>query len=211
MKIIDAEQRSEAWFAARAGRITGSRAADILAKIKTGEAAARRDYRLQLAVERLTGKPQESGFCNAEMQRGIDLEPMARAQYEGRSGNFVRQTGFCQHDDLLAGCSLDGDIDEFEGILELKVPKSSTHIEYLKGARLPPAYIPQITHNLWISGAAYCDFVSFDDRMPPGLEYFCVRVHINELSIPDYQKAALAFLDEVEAEHQALLALRGAA
>lgn len=210
MKVIDAEQRSAAWFAARAGRITGSRAADVLAKIKSGEAAARRDYRLQLAVERLTGLPQESGYINADMQRGIDLEPQARAMYEARSGNIVRQTGFCQHDELLVGCSLDGDIEEFFGILELKVPKSSTHVEYLKGQRLPPAYVPQVTHNLWVTGAQFCDFVSYDDRMPEGLQYFCVRVKREDLDIAGYVAEVHKFLAEIDAEYQALLALKAA-
>ncbi len=210
MRVIDHEQRTPGWFQARAGRVTGSRAADVLAKIKSGEAAARRDYRLQLAVERLTGLPQESGYINAEMQRGIDLEPIARAQYEARSGNFVRQTGFCQHEELLAGCSLDGDIEEFFGILELKVPKSATHISYLRAQRLPSEYIPQITHNLWITGAQFCDFVSFDDRLPEGLQYFCIRVKREELDIPSYVAEVQKFLAEVEAEHQALLALRAA-
>jgi hypothetical protein len=119
MRIVDAAQRSPEWFAARAGKVTGSRAADVLAKVKSGEAAARRDYRLQLAVERITGTPMENGFVSADMQRGIDLEATAAARYEAATGHLLRHTGFLAHDTLAAGCSLDGDVDDFTGIVEI--------------------------------------------------------------------------------------------
>jgi hypothetical protein len=156
--IIEHEQRSPEWFLARAGRLTGSRASDVLAKIKTGEAAARRDYRLQLAAERLTGLPQESDFVNAAMQRGIDCEPIAFAAYEAATGEMVRRTGFICASEQMIGCSLDGDVSDFAGIIELKCPKTATHISYLKAGCMPPAHIPQLTHNLWVTGAEWCDF-----------------------------------------------------
>lgn len=209
-QIIEAEQRSEIWFAARAGRATGSKAGDILAKIKTGEAAARRDYRLQLAVERLTGKPQEGGYVNAEMQRGIDLEPAARLAYEAETGIIVRETGFLAMVDHLAGCSLDGDIETFKGVVGFKCPKSATHVEYIKGCRLPPTYIPQATHEMWVTGAEWYDFCSFDDRLPEGLQFFRVRVERSEFDITGYEKELLKFLAEVEEEVAALSKLRAA-
>lgn len=211
MKIVTAEQRSPEWFAARAGRLTGSRAADMMAKIKSGEAAARRDYRLQLAVERLTGRPMESGFVSAEMQRGIDLEPAARARYEAEVGAVVRQTGFVIGDAEWTGCSLDGDVDEFAGIVELKCPKSTTHVRYLEGGELPADYRHQVTHNLWVTGAEFCDFVSFDDRLPSGLDWFHVRVYAKDLGLDAYAADAAKFLAEVEAEVARLSALRRAA
>lgn len=210
-QIIEAEQRSEEWFAARAGRATGSRAADILAKIKSGEAAARRDYRVQLAVERIIGRPQEDGYVSKDMQRGIDREPAMVAAYEAYSGNIVRQTGFLSMVDCPAGCSLDGDIDNFNGILEGKCPKSATHVEYLRRNRVPPEYVPQCTHDLWVSGAEYVDFVSFDDRMPEGLQFLCVRAFRDEFDIAAYERALRAFLAEVEEEVAALKRLRSAA
>src|SRR5271156_2469949 len=112
--IIDAEQRSPEWFIARAGRVTGSKAQCVVALGKGGaEAITKRDYRLQLACERLTGIPDQGAYVNAEMQRGIDLEPFALAAYEAATGDMVRKTGFLSHDELLVGCSLDGDIDGF--------------------------------------------------------------------------------------------------
>lgn len=209
MRIIEAEQRSDAWRTARAGIATASRAADILAKLKSGgEAAGRRNYRVQLAVERLTGLPMESGYVNASMQRGIELEPAALARYEAESGAIVRRTGFCVHDELPIGCSLDGDIEEMFGIVECKAPDSATHVSYLKAARVPSEYVPQITHQLWITGARFADFVSYDDRLPSGLDYFCVRVQRSELDIAGYAKEVEKFLAEVEEEYSALMVLR---
>lgn len=208
--IIECEQRTPEWFAARAGRVTASCAANVMAKIKTGEAAARRDYRLQLAVERLTGRPQEGGFINAEMQRGIDLEPAARLAYEAQTGNIVRETGFLSMADYLAGCSLDGDLENFQGIVSFKCPKSATHVEYIKRRRLPPDYQWQATHEMWVTGAEYYDFCSYDDRLPEGLQFFHVRVERSEFDIDGYAKELLKFLDEVAQEVEQLSKLRAA-
>lgn len=198
--IVEAEQRSPAWFMARLGRLTGSRAGDMLAKIKTGESAARRDLRLQLVCERLTGQLQEDPYINGAMQRGIDCEPLAFAAYEALTGNVVRRTGFLQHSSLMAGCSVDGDVDGFAGIVELKCPKSATHLRYLKTRTVPTEHLAQITHNLWISGSEWCDFLSFDDRFPVELQTFLVRVRRAEVGIEAYEAEAVRFLAEVEAE-----------
>lgn len=205
LTIVTAEQRSPAWFAARAGRLTGSCAADMLAQIKTGEAAARRDLRMRLVVERLTGIPQDGdGFVSKDMQRGIDLEPAAFAAYEALTGHLAERTGFIAHTSRLVGCSLDGHIGTIHhGILELKCPKSTTHIKYIQGRRLPPEHKPQILHNLWVTGAQWCDFLSFDDRFPPDLQTFHMRVTRTpelQVEINAYEKCALAFLEEVDQE-----------
>jgi hypothetical protein len=209
--IIEADQRSPEWFAARVGRLTGSVASDMLATIKSGEAAARRDLRTRLVVERLTGQPQEDGYINGAMQRGIDLEPAAFSAYEAETGNVVRRTGFLSHAALLVGCSLDGDVDNFTGIVEIKCPKSATHMGYLRAGELPANHRPQILHNLWVTGAQWCDFVSFDDRFPPHLQLFVARVPRVEIEVLAYEKCALAFLSEVEAEYQSVLKLRAEA
>lgn len=202
--VIDAEQRSPAWFAARLGRLTGSRAADMLATIKSGEAAARRDLRMQLVCERLTGQLQEETFINAAMQRGIDCEPLAFAAYEAKTGQMVQRTGFLAHTEHLAGCSLDGHVGEFDGLIELKCPKSSTHLKYLRAGVVPSEHVPQITHNLWITGARWCDFVSYDDRFPEPLSLFVVRVTRDEKAIAVYESFARAFLAEVDREVSAI-------
>lgn len=176
----------------------------MLATIKTGEAAARRDLRMQLVCERLTQSLQEDGFVNAAMQRGIDCEPLAFAAYESETGQVVQRSGFCAHNTLAIGCSLDGHVEDFDGILECKCPKSATHLRYLKAGVVPADYLPQITHNLWVTGASWCDFVSFDDRFPAALSFFRVRVDRDEKAIAEYAAKAMAFLAEVQTECEAV-------
>lgn len=206
MKIIECEQRTPEWFAARAGKITGSVAGDVLARLKSGaEPASRRDLRISLAIERFTGKPMESdGYINAAMQRGIDKEPDARMAYQIATSNEVRQTGFVVSDDNTMGCSLDGDVNGFSGIIEIKCPKTATHIQTLKDRKLPADYRWQVTHNLLVTGAAWCDFVSFDDRMPFGLQLSVIRVQRDDLDLAGYETAILEFNNEINAEVQSL-------
>lgn len=196
--ILTADQRTPEWYQARVGRLTASRAADMLATIKTGEAAARRDLRLQLVCERLTGQSQDDGYTNAAMERGIELEPRAFAAYEALTGAVAHEVGFLGHRTLLAGCSPDGAVDGFTGILELKCPKSATHLGYLQAGAVPSTYLPQITHALWITGAAWCDFLSFDDRFPEPLQVFLKRVTRADVDIAGYEAKARVFLAEVD-------------
>lgn len=183
----------------------------MLATIKSGEAAARRDYRTQLVCERLTGRPQEDGFVNAAMERGIELEPVALMAYEMLTGHVAQPSGFLCLPDVMAGCSLDGQIDNFAGILELKCPKSATHLKYWRGANQAPAeHLAQITHNLWVTGAAWCDFLSFDDRFDGDLQTLLVRVKREDVDIAGYEAKALAFLAEVDTEVNELKARRAA-
>ena len=203
MKIIDVEQRTPEWFAARLGRVTGSRASAVVAKIKNGEAAARRDYRTELVVERLTGHRDDDGFVSKDMQRGIDLEAAAFGAYEAQTGMLVRRTGFVQLGSLMAGCSLDGDVDNLTGIVEIKCPKMATHFGYLTSDRVPANHMPQIVHNLWVTGAAWCDFVSYDDRFPDELALVIRRVMADPDAIAVYADEVQAFLAEVDRDEQA--------
>lgn len=204
--ISEHPQGTDLWLQARAGRATGSRAKDILAKIKSGEAAARRNYRVQLATERLTGAPQESGFVSKEMQWGTDQEPFARMAYESATGALVTELGFIYLRDMQAGCSVDGLIDEGErfGVFEAKCPSSATHVEYLTAGKLPPEYKPQILHNVYVTGADFADFVSFDPRMPEKLQLFKVRWERDEAEIKEYETELKSFLAEVDSVHKRL-------
>lgn len=206
--IIDAPQRSEQWFTARLGCATASRAGDVVASIKTGEAAARRDYRVQLVCERLTGTMQEDGFVSADMQRGTDLEPAAFSAYEAVTGNLASRVGFLRSTEHMAGASPDGVIGDFEGLIELKCPKSATHLKYLRAGTVPSDYLPQMLHQLWISGAPWVDFVSYDPRWPSDLQLFVVRLERNETAIQNYAAQVLAFLGEVEREVEAVRTMR---
>lgn len=213
--VIDCEQRSEDWYAARAGRLTGSAAYDAMKTIKSGAfGAGRKHQRMKLALERIIGKPQESPYLSLAMQHGIDKEPMALARYEAESGLILARPGFLQHTEVLAGCSLDAAImngDRIVGIVEGKAPESATHFEYLRTRTIPEEYQWQCVHNLWMSGAEWCDFCSFDDRFPEDLQYLCVRMHADAKAIRAYEIAALRFLAEVAEEVDEINKLRTAA
>lgn len=203
--IIDVPQRSEAWFKARLGRLTGSRAGDMLKTIKSGAfAASRRDYLLELALERVTGRVQEPGHVTADMQRGIELEGEARLVYMEQTGAGVVCSGFLSHNIYQAGCSLDGHVDDFAGIIEIKCPKSATHVEYLRTGSVPADYQAQILHGLWMTGAQWCDFISYDNRFPLKSRLLVRRVERNDAHIQIYEDAALKFLADVAAETLAL-------
>lgn len=204
-------QRSPEWFAARLGRLTGSCSGDMLATIRSGEAAARRNLRMRLVCERLTNDSQEDAYISKEMQRGIDMEPVAVGAYEALTGELVRTSGFLAHTELMAGCSLDGHVGDYEGIVELKCPLTATHVRYLRDGKVPSDYLPQLLHNLWITGARWADFVSFDDRLPENLRVFRVRLQRNEAEIAEYVSKATAFLAEVDAETEALLTMSNVA
>jgi hypothetical protein len=204
--IVEAPQRSPEWFAARLGRVTGSKASCVLMGEKT---AGRADYIMQLALERMTGAALDAGYVSTEMQRGTDLEPFARMRAE-RSGAIIRETGFLRHDRLMIGASLDGDEDDFERVWEFKCPKSTTHIKYVetRGKALIKDYEPQIMHNLLLTGAKAAAIGSFDDRMPEGLEWVQYEVRATDLPIVEYEKALAKFLVEVEAMHERLRMLQ---
>lgn len=205
--ILECEQRSDEWRSARVGRLTGSRAPHMMAKIKTGEAAARRNLRVGMALERLTKKPYERAFSSRYTDQGIETEPLGIAAYEARTGNIVERTGFLACESIMAGCSLDGHINAFEGILEAKCPESATHYGYLKTREIPEEYRWQCLHNMWVSGAKWCDFVSFDNSFPHALQYMCVRIERNEKEMISYGLAAEMFLAEVAVEVQGIMAL----
>lgn len=211
--IHGADQRSPEWFAARAGRLTSSVAKCLFAegKKKGEESYQRRDLRIRLALERMTGQPQdEDSWQSDAMRRGVEREADARLAYEAETGTLVEQAGFLSLNAHMAGTSLDGYVEDFAGIVELKCPKSATHIGYLRQAtpEIPAEYLPQIKHHLWVTGAQWADFVSFDDRLPEHLRLVIYRVMRDQLDIPGYEKTALAFLAEVAAEVEALKALR---
>ena len=194
---MSAPQGSAEWLAARAGCLTASAIADMLAKTKTGEAASRANLRARLVAERLTGIPQD-GFSNAAMQWGNEQEPFARAAYEIHSGNLVDQTGLVMHPSIpYAGASPDGLIDDC-GLVEIKCPNTATHIKYLLSGDAPKEYQPQMLWQMECTGRQWCDFVSFDPRMPSHLQLFVVRFDRDEDRLNDVRSEAVKFLAEVD-------------
>lgn len=203
--IVEAEQRTAAWYAARAGRLTGSVASDMLAKIKSGEAAARRNLRAKLVLERVTGRTQEDAFMSKDMQRGIDLEPHAFAEFEAITGVILRRSGFLSYLDDF-GCSLDAHIGDFDELVSIKCPNDANHMAYLVGGkRIPKDYLDQCRHELWITGAKRHHFLSFNPNFPSKLQTFYVAIERAEFNIEEYEAEAIKFMDEVRADTERVM------
>jgi putative phage-type endonuclease len=193
--LVDAQRTSE-WFAARAGKVTASRINDVMARIKSGEAASRRQYKWQLAIERLTQTPALS-YSNAAMQWGTDMEPVARQAYEFHTLDKVTETGFVLHPDVeMSGASPDGLVGE-DGLIEIKCPESATHGEWLLDGVCPAKHIGQIQWQLACTNRTWCDFVSYDPRFPEKHRLFIVRVVRDDELIENIKSEVIVFLNEV--------------
>lgn len=191
------EQGTKAWLAMRGGCVGASRIIDVMAKSKDGEAATRKNYKAQLIAERLTGQAQES-FTSDAMKRGTEIEPVARAMYEVKTGNFVDQVGFIIHPDIAyAGASPDGLIDS-DGLVEIKCPNTATHIEYLKERKPPRNYMLQMQWQMECTGRKWCDWVSYDDRLPERLQMMIVRVERDQEMIDKIKVEVIKFLEEID-------------
>lgn len=215
------DQGSTAWRQARAGSVTGSRVLDCMAYLKVGpnkgkETKARQNYRLQLVAERLSGMPYE-GYKSSAMDRGTALEGEARVAYEAHTGALVEQTDFIDHPDIdWCGCSVDGLVGE-DGTIEIKCPDNAgIHVlNLLKGSPalykalmgeeldpselpIPVEYLPQVQMGLWVTKREWCDFISYDPRMPKHLRLHVYRVARNAEFIAQMEREVVKFLEEVE-------------
>lgn len=200
---MNAPQGSVEWKKARAGHCTASRFGEVMARIKTGEAATRRKYRVQLVTERLTGMVADS-YKSASMQWGIETEPLARLAYEARYEPVI-ETGFLLHPAIdWCGASPDGLVGD-EGLAEIKCPDSTTHIESLLDGLVPSEYIPQIQGQMAVTGRKWADFVSFDPRFPKHLQLLVVRVQRDDAYIAELERQIKLFLHEVDQLHDRLL------
>lgn len=196
-------QGTEAWFERRIGKLTASRMADVLATTKSGPSASRKNYLAQLVAERLTGTRQES-FTNAAIEWGVENEPLARAEYEILTDCSVDQVDFVDHPSIeWCGASPDGLVSN-NGLIEIKAPNTATHIEYLLAGKPPAKYQPQMLLQLACTGREWCDFVSYDPRMPEEHRLFVVRFEPKRDEVLAVEQAAIEFLAEVEQTIQKL-------
>ena len=196
------DQRSPEWFAARCGKVTASRMADVVAKTAKGYGASRANYMAELVVERLTGKPTE-GFTNAAMQWGTDQEPFARDAYSAKTGELVTEVGFLNHLRIpMAGASPDGIVGA--GLVEIKCPNTASHIEYLMSKEPPQKYYYQMQWQMACAMAEFCDWVSYDPRMPQELQLLIVRIYRDEDCIKMLEAEVETFLSELDVKVKAL-------
>lgn len=204
MKVYDFPQRSAEWYAARLGKLTASDAKHITAFLKNGdEAAARRDLKMRLVCERLTGQPADEPYVNADMQRGIDLEPEAFAAYEAKTGQLVRRVGFVAHDELMTGGSPDGVIGEFEGLVEIKCPRPANHLKYLRTGNFEE-HAAQMAHLMWLTKADWCEFVSYCPAFPENMRMYTCRLYRIGYDFAAIEKHVTKFLSEVDLEESSL-------
>lgn len=190
-------QRTEEWYAARLGKVTASRVADVMAKTKTGYSTSRQNYMMQLLCERLTGKKEDS-YNNAAMQRGTEMEPIARAVYEAEKGLFVVETGLVDHAEIKNfGASPDGLVGD-DGLIEIKCPNTATHVDFLRTGKPDNKYQWQMLAQMACTGRDWCDFVSFDDRLPEPLQFYCIRFYRDDCRIKEMLTEIQKFLEELD-------------
>lgn len=202
------EQRSELWFAARLGKVTASRVADVMAKTKTGYSTSRDNYMAELIIERFTKTKGES-FTSASLQWGIDQEPFARAAYEASNGVLVSETGFVPHPTIKdAGASPDGLVGD-DGLVEIKCPNTNTHFETWITGNIKSSYISQMQFQMACTGRQWCDFVSFDPRLPQKGQLFIKRINRDDKFIAEMESEITKFLTELDAKFLKLNQLFG--
>lgn len=191
------EQRTEEWFAARLGKVTASRVADVIAKTKSGYSTTRSNYMAELVCERLTGKKGDS-YSNSAMVWGTNTEPMARAAYEARTGDLVEEVGFVPHAAIRqSGCSPDGLVGA-DGLIEIKCPMTNQHIDTLLSGEVPSKYVTQMQWQMACTGRKWCDFVSFDPRLPENMQLFTKRVMQDHMMITELEREVEKFLFELD-------------
>jgi len=201
-------QGSDAWKQLRLGKVTASRVADVVAKTKSGYSTSRANYAAQLIAERLTGTPAES-YTNAAMQHGTETEPEARDAYCFYQSVTVDEVAFVPHPKIgQAGCSPDGLVGD-DGLVEIKCPQTATHLETLLGQAVPAKYETQIQFQMACTGREWCDFVSYDPRMPEHMRLFVRRVPRDDRRIAELENEVAGFLLELAVKLSQLNSLYG--
>lgn len=199
------EQGSSEWIEARLGKVTASRIADVMARTKSGYGAARANYKAELVAERLTGAAGDS-WQSPAMRWGVETEPLARDAYAFFKGVEVAEVGFVLHPSIAGtGASPDGLVGD-AGLVEIKCPNTATHIDTLLGGSIPDKYRKQMLWQMACTGRAWCDFVSFDPRLPEAMQTYIERVERDDAAIAEIEAEVTAFLVEVDETVEALRA-----
>lgn len=190
-------QGSPEWHALRIGKVTASRVSDVIAKTKTGWGASRANYMAELIAERLTGEPAEK-FSNAAMAWGTEKEPDARAAYEFFRDAQVVEIAFIDHPSIgMTGASPDGLVGD-HGLVEIKCPNTATHLDTLLTQAIPTKYVTQMLWQMACTGRQWCDFVSYDPRLPETMSLFVKRVDRDDKLIASLERDVAEFLAELD-------------
>ena len=196
MRIV--RQRTAEWESARLGKATASRIAEVVARTKSGYGASRANYAAQLICERLTGVKAEA-FESAAMRWGVEKESEALELYAFEQDADVVQVGFLDHPKIaMAGASPDGLVGD-GGLVEIKCPLTATHIETLLGQAPPGRYLAQMQWQMAVAGRLWCDFVSYDPRLPLPMRLFVRRIERDDRMIAELEREVARFLSEIDA------------
>lgn len=180
---LDIPQNTPEWHHARLGIPTASQFSRVITPKTRKPSSQQQAYLAELLVEWISGEKKDEQ-TTAWMDRGHDLEPLARRWYEWEQDATVTPAGFCYRDETrLAGASCDGFVGE-DGLVELKAPMLHTHVGYLLGEAMPDTYVAQVQGQLWVTGRQWCDWCSYHPDMPPTAQV-CIRVEPD----PKFQKA----------------------
>ena len=182
----DVEQGSQEWLDLRKGKFSASRAGDLLATVRYGEAAGYRNYVTDLATERLTGR-SPSRYVTKQMEYGTDTEPVARTMYSLVTGNVVKKSGIYIIDGKEACASLDGEIGD-DGTLEIKCRELANHVESLASGKIPDAYYKQMQFQFWVTNRTWGDYCSYCDEMPENAQLFIKRIERDEAMITEIEE-----------------------
>jgi YqaJ-like viral recombinase domain len=208
--VVDVEQGTAAWFHARAALVTASEAAPVVSRPKKNgeETVGKAELRLRLALESERGVPLEAEHYESDyMRRGREREAAGIGEYEAVTGEIVQRVGFLRHVELPIGCSPDGIVGDFEGGLELKCPKFTTHYEYLRKGTLPSEYTAQVMHSLFVTDFPWWDFCSYCPEFDGAARLFRVRVYRGDVDLAAYELALRLFLTEIDTVKETLRAL----
>ena len=206
MKIVDCIQGSPEWMAARVGKASASRIADVMAKTKSGYSTSRANYAAELVAERLTGAKAEK-FTSSAMAHGTEQEPAARTMYEFMRDVTVKEVGVVLHDRIEMACASPDGLVGDDGLIEIKCPLTATHIETLLGGPIDGKYMKQMQFQMACTGRLWCDFVSFDPRMSGDMQIHIQRVPRDGVMIVEIEREVSAFLSEVDATVAKLIAM----
>lgn len=185
------------WHALRVGKVTASRVADIMRKGKSGALSmSRARYAGELVAERLTGQPT-IGFKSADMDWGNETEEQARDAYAYYRDVDLTEVAFVDHPTIgMAGASPDR-LVMADGLVEFKCPATHTHIATLLGAEVEPDYITQMQWQMACTKRLWCDWVSFDPRLPESMRLFVKRFPRDNARIAELEAAVTDFLNEL--------------
>jgi len=199
VRIIEGDQRTPEWRAARCGLATASNFHAVMAKGKDkAEAVTRRNYRIALALEILTGVPSSVDLSfSRDVVNGVEREPLLKMHYEIATDQTIQEVAFVRHDTMACGASPDGLLPPKGGI-EGKCPAPAAHMEYLTLTDEPPSQYRWQVHGLMlIADLDWVDFVSFNPDFPPELQLHIVRVERDEALIRELREGLERFTAEV--------------